>query len=43
MKFASFPKVEWPDESFHNWFKAHGPPIQIKQAASFKELGHFYL
>jgi hypothetical protein len=43
MKFASFPKVEWPDESYRNWFKAHGPPIQIKQATNFKELGHCYL
>jgi hypothetical protein len=43
MNFASFQKVEWPDESYRNWFKAHGPPIQIKQVSSFKEFGHFYL
>jgi hypothetical protein len=43
MKFASFPTVEWPDESYQNWFKAHGPTIQMREVSSLKEFGQFYL
>jgi hypothetical protein len=39
MKFASFPKVVWPDNSYQNWFKARGPTTQIKQVSCLKDLG----
>jgi hypothetical protein len=39
MKFPSFPKVDWPDDSYLNWFKARGPPAQIKQVSCLKDLG----
>jgi hypothetical protein len=39
MKFASFPKVVWPDDSYQKWFKAHGPTTQIKQVSCLKDLG----
>jgi hypothetical protein len=43
MKFTSFPKLEWPDKSYLNWFKAHGLANQIKEVSSLKEFVHFYL
>jgi hypothetical protein len=43
MKFASFSKVEWPDDSYQNWFKAHGSAIQMREVSCLKEFGQFYL
>jgi hypothetical protein len=34
-KFPSFPSLPWPDSSYQNWFKAHGPAPQIQQVTSF--------
>jgi hypothetical protein len=42
MKFASFPKVVWPDDSYQKWFKARGPAIQIKQVSCLKDLGQSF-
>jgi hypothetical protein len=42
MKFPSFPKVVWPDDSYQNWFKARGPATQIKQVSCLKDLGQSF-
>jgi hypothetical protein len=42
MKFAPFPKVDWPDDSYQNWFKARGPAIQIKEVSCLKDLGQSF-
>jgi hypothetical protein len=42
MKYASFPKVDWPDDSYQKWFKAHGPAIQIKEVSCLKDLGQLF-
>jgi hypothetical protein len=43
MKFPTFSKVDWPNDSYLNWFKAHGPPAQIKQVSCLKDLGQSFL
>jgi hypothetical protein len=37
-KFPSFPPVIWPDKSYLNWFKAHGPAPEITPVTTFGEL-----
>jgi hypothetical protein len=34
-KFPSFNTIQWPDDSYLTWFKAHGPAPLIQEVSSF--------
>jgi hypothetical protein len=34
--------VQWPDNSYHTWFKAHGPVPLIQEVSSFSDFKDFF-
>jgi hypothetical protein len=41
MRYKSFPALDpnnWPNSTFHTWFRAHGPSAPAKIFFSFKDL-----
>jgi hypothetical protein len=40
-KFPSFNHINWPDDSFLTWFKAHGPAPEVQVVSSFREFSAF--
>jgi hypothetical protein len=41
-KFPSFPAIQWPDDSFRTWFKAHGSAPLIQEVSSFSAFSGFH-
>jgi hypothetical protein len=40
-KFPSFNPIQWPDDSYLTWFKAHGPAPLIQEVTSFSDFSGF--
>jgi hypothetical protein len=40
-KFPSFKAIEWPDDSYLTWFRAHGPAPLIQEVSSFGDFSGF--
>jgi hypothetical protein len=40
-KFPSFNPIKWPDDTYHTWFKAHGPAPAFQEVTSFRDFSAF--
>jgi hypothetical protein len=41
-KYPSFKAIQWPDDSYLSWFKAHGPAPLIQEVSSFGDFSGFH-
>jgi hypothetical protein len=42
LELPSFPAIQWPDDSFRTWFKAHGSAPLIQEVSSFSAFSGFH-